>query len=68
MNVKSSNKENGSAVVKFVDNSSGSRTYFVENNDISYKVGDILKNVYTNERTKIKKIFITINTFKNKKA
>ena len=57
LNVKSSNKENGSAVVKFVDNSSGSRTYFVENNDISYKVGDILKNVYTNERTKIKKIF-----------
>ena len=57
LNVKSSNKENGSAVVKFVDNSSGSRTYFVENNDISYKVGDILKNVYTHERTKIKKIF-----------
>ena len=57
LNVKSSNKKNGSAVVKFVDNSSGSRTFFVENNDISYKVGDILKNVYTNERTKIKKIF-----------
>ena len=57
LKVKSSNKKNGSAVVKFVDNSSGSRTFFVENNDISYKVGDILKNVYTHERTKIKKIF-----------
>jgi len=57
LKVKSSNKKNGSTVVKFVDNSSGSRTFFVENNDISYKVGDILKNVYTNERTKIKKIF-----------
>jgi len=57
MNVKSSNKKNGVAAVKFVDNSTGSRTFFVENNDISYKVGDILKNVYTNEITKIKKIF-----------
>ena len=57
LNVKSSNKKNGSAAVKFVDNSSGSRTFFVQNNDISYKVGDVLKNVYTNERTKIKKIF-----------
>ena len=57
LNVKSSNKKNGSAAVKFVDNSSGLRTFFVQNNDISYKVGDVLKNVYTNERTKIKKIF-----------
>ena len=57
LNVKSSNKKNGSAAVKFIDNSSGSRTFFVHNNDISYKVGDVLKNVYTNERTKIKKIF-----------
>ena len=57
LNVKSSNKKNGSAAVKFVDNSSGSRTFFVQNNDLSYKVGDVLKNVYTNEKTKIKKIF-----------
>ena len=57
LNVKSSNKNNGSAAVKFVDNSSGSRTFFVQNNDLSYKVGDVLKNVYTNEKTKIKKIF-----------
>jgi len=57
LNVKSSNKKNGSAAVKFIDNSSGSRTFFVQNNDISYKVGDVLKNVYTNERTKINKIF-----------
>lgn len=57
LNVKPSYKKNGSVAVKFVDNSSGSRTFFVENNDITYKVGDYLKNVYTNERTKIKKIF-----------
>ena len=57
LNLKSSNKKNGSATVKFIDNSSGSRTFFVQNNDISYKVGDVLKNVYTNERTKINKIF-----------
>ena len=57
LKVKSSNKKNGSAAVKFIDNSSGSRTFFVQNNDISYKVGDVLKNVYTNERTKINKIF-----------
>ena len=57
LKLKSSNKKNGSAVVKFVDNSSGARTYFVENNEIDYKVGDIIKNVYTNESSKIKKIF-----------
>jgi len=57
LKLKSPNKKNGSAVVKFVDNSSGARTYFVENNEIDYKVGDIIKNVYTNESSKIKKIF-----------
>ena len=57
LKIKSSNKKNGSVVVKFVDNSSGSRTYFVENNEINYKVGDTLKNAYTNESSKIKKIF-----------
>ena len=34
LKLKSPNKKNGSAVVKFVDNSSGARTYFVENNEI----------------------------------
>ena len=68
LNVKSSNKKNGSAVVKFVDNSSGSRTFFVENNDISYKVEDILKNVYTNERTKIKKIFYDNKNIQEQKS
>ena len=57
LKIKSSNKKNGSVVVKFVDNSSGSRTYFVENNEINYKVGDTLKNAYTNVSSKIKKIF-----------
>lgn len=56
LKLKSTKKNNGSAVVKFLDNSSGSRIYFVENNGINYKVGDVLKNVYTNESTKIKKI------------
>ena len=55
LKLKSTKKNNGSAVVKFLDNSSGSRIYFVENNGINYKVGDVLKNVYTNESTKIKK-------------
>ena len=57
LKMKSSNNKNGSVGVKFVNNSSGSRTYFVENNEINYKVGDTLKNVYTNESSKIKKIF-----------
>lgn len=57
LNLKSSAKKNGSVTVKFVDNSSGSRTFFVENNQINYKVGDTLKNVYTNEKTIIQKIF-----------
>jgi len=57
LKLKSTVSNNGSAVVKFLDNSTGSRIYFVENNGINYKVGDILKNVYTNESAKIKKIF-----------
>ena len=57
LKLESSKAKNGSAVVKFVDSSTGSRTYFVENNGINYKVGDNLKNVYTNESTKIKTIF-----------
>ena len=68
LNVQSSNKKNGSTTVKFVDNSTGSRTFFVENNDISYKVGDILKNVYTNERTKIKKIFHNYKNIQEQKS
>ncbi len=57
MSLKSSNDKNGSAVVKFIDNSAGPRIYFVENNDLNYKVGDKLKNVYTNEFSRIKKIY-----------
>ncbi len=57
LKLKSHRSNNGSAVVKFVDNSSGPRIYFVENNGINYKVGDSLKNVYTNEYAKIKKIY-----------
>ena len=55
LKLKTQNTNNGSAVVKFVDNSSGRRIYFVENNGINYKVGDSLTNVYTNEYSKIKK-------------
>jgi len=68
LKVKSSNKKNGSAAVKFIDNSSGSRTFFVQNNDISYKVGDVLKNVYTNERTKINKIFYNNKNIQEQKS
>ncbi len=57
LKLKSTVSNNGSAVVKFLDNSTGSRIYFVENNGINYKVGDILKNVYTNESAKVKEIF-----------
>ena len=57
LKLKTQNTNNGSAVVKFVDNSSGRRIYFVENNGINYKVGDSLKNVYTNEYAKVKKIY-----------
>ena len=57
LNLNAAAKKNGSAVVKFIDNSTGERTFFVENNEINYKFGDVLKNVYTNEKTTIKKIF-----------
>ena len=57
LKLKPSKVNNGSSVVKFVDNSSGRRIYFVENNGINYKVGDSLTNVYTNEYAKIKKIY-----------
>ncbi len=70
LSIKTSSKKNGNISVKFVDNSTDSRTYFVENNKINYKVGDILKNVYTGEKTTIKKIFHnnkSINEQKNLK-
>lgn len=70
LNLKASPKKNGSITVRFVDNSSGSRTFFVENNQIKYRVGDVIKNVYTNEKTIIKTIFHnnkTVNEQKNLK-
>lgn len=57
LKINTSSKNDGSAIVKFINNSSGKRTFFVENNQINYKVGDTLKNVYSNEKTKIKNIF-----------
>ena len=55
--IKKINKKNGSSTVKFINNDSGKRNIFVENNDINYKVGDTLKNVYSNETAKIESIF-----------
>lgn len=67
LNLRSSTKKNGSSTVKFIDNSFGSRTFFVENNEINYKVGDVIKNVYTNEKTIIKKIFHNNKVIKEQK-
>ena len=55
INQKISN--NGASIVKFINNSSGKRTFYLENTDISYKQGDKLKNVYTNETSEIESIF-----------
>ena len=65
--IKKSNKKNGSAIVKFINNDSGKRNIFVENNDIDYKAGDILKNVYSNETTKIESIFDKNKKIKSQK-
>ena len=65
--IKKSNKKNGSAIVKFINNDSGKRNVFVENNDIAYKAGDILKNVYSNETTKIESIFDKDKKIKSQK-
>ena len=65
--IKKSNKKNGSAIVKFINNDSGKRNVFVENNDIDYKAGDILKNVYSNETTKIESIFDKDKKIKSQK-
>ena len=62
LNLKQSNLKNGAAIVKFVDNRAGKRTYFLENRDISYKVGDVLKNVYSSEVSAIKKIYHGLQT------
>jgi bifunctional enzyme CysN/CysC len=67
LTIKSSLKNNGNTVVRFVDNSTTSRTYFVENNEINYKVGDILENVYTGEKTAVKTIFHNNKSIKNQK-
>lgn len=49
--------KNGSLNVKFIIKQKNKRIYFIENNGISYKVGDQIKNVYTNEITTIQKIY-----------
>jgi len=58
-NVKTKQKKlnSGASLVKFVNNSSGIRTYYLENIDVTYKKGDKLKNAYTNETSEIAKIF-----------
>jgi bifunctional enzyme CysN/CysC len=58
-NIKTKQKKlnSGASLVKFVNNSSGNRTYYLENIDVIYKKGDKLKNAYTNEISEIANIF-----------
>ena len=65
--IKKEFKNKGASVVKFVDNSLGNRTYFVENEDINYTVGDSLINTQTGETAKIVKIFDKNKTIKSQK-
>jgi bifunctional enzyme CysN/CysC len=57
LNTQNKPLNNGASVVKFITNSSGIRTYYLENIDFSYKKGDSLKNAYTNESSEIKAIY-----------
>lgn len=58
-NIKTKQKKvnSGASLVKFVNNNSGIRTYYLENIDVTYKKGDKLKNAYTNETSEIANIF-----------
>jgi bifunctional enzyme CysN/CysC len=58
-NIKTKQKKlnSGASLVKFVNNNSGNRTYYLENIDVTYKKGDKLKNAYTNETSEIANIF-----------
>ena len=58
-NIKTKQKKlnSGASLVKFVNNNSGNRTYYLENIDVTYKKGDNLKNAYTDETSEIANIF-----------
>ena len=43
--------------LKFVDNSTGKRIYYFENNNLNFEVGDNLTNVYSGEVARVKKIY-----------
>jgi len=49
--------KNPSSTVKFVKKEKDNRVYFLENNQNNFKIGDELINVFTNEKSKVKKIY-----------
>ena len=67
ININTKQLNNGASLVKFINNSSGVRTYYLENIDISYKRGESLKNAYTNEISEIKKIFYNYKSVTSQK-
>tara|TARA_X000000950_G_scaffold79159_1_gene99577 strand:- start:10372 stop:12132 length:1761 start_codon:yes stop_codon:yes gene_type:complete len=60
---KTSNRNNG-AIVKYIDNSTSKRLYFLENSDLNFKIGDTLNNLYTGESSKVKKIYNNFSSVK----
>ena len=70
LKINQKSRDNGASIVKFINNSTGIRTFYIENTDISYRKGDKLKNVYTNETSEIENIFHnykSVNSQKNLK-
>ena len=67
LKIKKQYKLNGSSIVKFIDNSTSKRIYYVENNNIRFAVNDTLINTSTGEESIIKNIYYGFEKIKTSK-
>ncbi len=67
LKIKKQYKSNGSSIVKFIDNSTSKRIYYVENNNIRFAVNDTLINTSTGEESIIKNIYYGFEKIKTSK-
>lgn len=67
LKIKKQYKSNGSSIVKFIDNSTSKRIYYVENNNIRFAVNDTLINTSTGEESIIKNMYYGFEKIKTSK-
>ncbi len=67
LKIKKQYKSNGSSIVKFIDNSTSKRIYYVENNNTKFAVNDTLINTSTGEESIIKNMYYGFEKIKTSK-